>query len=266
MPLTSYPPIIGLVYALLGIPVIAHLWHSGRMTRGIAYLFLLISVLLGFLIFSPMVPHQFQQAITAAGLGPGGPSLLVAGGLLALFMLLAFLTGRVFCAQLCPIGAIQELFYTNPDMKVFATEKRSLIILRWAAFILFLTLGFFFSVALLSFFGIRQFFSLEYGSLLFTAFVVLIAISLFFYRPFCRLICPAGALFSLAAAKGLYRLRRTASCIRCGNCERACPTGEAGEGDSKSECYLCGRCTRACPEPGALVYAKEASLPAGRPK
>lgn len=256
MPLTNYPPIIGLVYALLAVPVIAYLWYSGRMNRMSAMLFLLISALLGFLIYSPMVPPQFQQAVTGAGPGPWGLSLLVVGSLIVLFMVLTFAAGRIFCAQICPIGAVQELIYTDPKQKFLAAEKSYLVILRGIVFILFIVMGTFFSVALLGFFGIREFFSLEIESVYFTAFVVLIAISLFFYRPFCRLICPAGALFSLAAAKSLYKLRRTDACIQCGNCELACPAGEAGAEDNKMECYLCGRCTRACPQEGALVYKR----------
>jgi polyferredoxin len=224
------------------------------MNRMIATLFLLISVLLGFLIFSPMVPHQFQQAIIGAGPGPGGPSLVIVSGLIILFLVLTFAAGRIFCAQICPIGAVQELFYTDPKQKFLATEKVYLMVLRGIVIILFFAMGIFFSIALLDFFGIREFFSLEIESMFFTAFVVLIAISLFFYRPFCRLICPVGALFSLAAAKGLYKLRRTDACTQCGTCERACPTGEAGAGDNKMECYLCGRCIRACPQDGALAY------------
>ena len=73
MVVSSIPQIAGLIYALIALPVIAWLWHTGRMSRAIAYLFLGSSVILGFLIFSPMVPHQFQQAVIGGGPGPGTP-------------------------------------------------------------------------------------------------------------------------------------------------------------------------------------------------
>jgi polyferredoxin len=74
------------------------------------------------------------------------------------------------------------------------------------------------------------------------------------YRPFCRLVCPYGALLSLAAGKSLLRLHRTGACIDCKKCENACPTDEAKRGDAKAECYLCGRCKDVCPAAGALKY------------
>jgi len=255
MVVSSIPPILGLVYALIAVPVIAYLWYKGKMTRAIAYLFLFITACLGFLIFSPMAPYQFQQAIVGGGPGPGTPLPMVMG-LILIFMVLTFVAGRIFCAQLCPIGAVQELIYTGPKRTTGAAEKKVAMVIRGISFFAFLIAGFVFSVALLRFFGIKEFFYLDFRSAFFTVFVILIAISLFFYRPFCRLVCPFGTLLSLAAAKSLFKIRRTGACIQCGTCEQVCPTREAGADDAKTECYLCGRCTRACPTQGALKYSR----------
>jgi len=128
--------------------------------------------------------------------------------------------------------------------------------IRFVYFIAFLVAGVLFFVPLLRFFGIKEFFYLDFNSAFFTIFVILIAISLFLYRPFCRLFCPLGTLLSLAAVKSLFKIRRTAACIMCGKCEQVCPTAEAGADDEKMECYLCGRCTRVCPVQGALLYSR----------
>jgi ferredoxin-type protein NapH len=255
MVVTSIPQTIGLVYAFIALPVIAYLWYQGRMTRSVAFFFLLITVCLGFLFFSPMAPYQLQMAIIGGGPGPGTPLPMVLG-LVMVFMVLAVLTGRIFCAQLCPIGAVQELIYTDPKQKTNASQKRIMMAIRFVYFIAFLAAGVIFSVSLLRFFGIKEFFSLDFTSAFFTIFVILIAISLFLYRPFCRLFCPLGTLLSLAAAKSLFKIRRTAACIRCGKCEQVCPTAEAGADDGKMECYLCGRCTRVCPVKSALLYSR----------
>ena len=120
-----------------------------------------------------------------------------------------------------------------------------------------LTIGFLLSGIsnLLAFFGIHDFFNLALsaGSVVF---LIMLLVSLVFYRPFCRLVCPYGLVLSLGAAKSLFRLRRTDACIECGKCEKACPTDEAKREDGKAECYLCGRCTDVCPR-DALVYAKD---------
>jgi len=86
--------------------------------------------------------------------------------------------------------------------------------------------------------------------------LTLLVVSLFFYRPFCRVVCPYGALLSLAGLASRFKLRRNPSCIECGKCEFACPTGEAGREDRKGECYLCGRCTEVCPVKGAITYRR----------
>jgi len=88
----------------------------------------------------------------------------------------------------------------------------------------------------------------------FVVFSCLVVVSLFFYRPFCRFVCPVGAIFQVVATPALWKIRRTDACIECGKCEKACPTSEAGKEDSKGECYLCQRCMDACPVAGALRY------------
>ena len=84
----------------------------------------------------------------------------------------------------------------------------------------------------------------------FWAFLTIVVISAFVYRPFCRLACPYGALLSLAAIKGRFKLRRNESCINCKKCKEACPTNEVGWTDLKQECYMCNRCKEACPVNG----------------
>jgi polyferredoxin len=256
MVVSGLPPTLGLIYALAAFPVIAGLWYTGKMTRATVFLFLFISAGLGFLIFSPMVPYQIQQAITGGGPGPGSPLPLVIV-LVAVFMVLTFVAGRIFCGQLCPIGAVQELIYTDPKQKTSSAQKRVIMVIRFIFFIMVLIAGLLFSVSPLRFFGIREFFYLDFNAPLFSVFVLLIAISLFLYRPFCRLFCPLGFLLSLAGAKSRFKFRRTAACTRCGACEKACPAAEAGAGDAKMECYVCGRCVRACPTKGALIYSRE---------
>ncbi len=80
--------------------------------------------------------------------------------------------------------------------------------------------------------------------------------SLFVYRPFCRYVCPTGALLGLMAR--LSRLRVfvsncTGCQLACRKCEigaLTCPTKDAGTQFSidKSECVMCGECRRHCPQ------------------
>jgi ferredoxin-type protein NapH len=85
---------------------------------------------------------------------------------------------------------------------------------------------------------------------------VILLVSAVVYRPFCRFICPFGALAAVAAMPAVFKIRRTETCTECGKCERACPTDEAKPGDWKGECYLCGRCIEACPTLKSLQYRR----------
>jgi len=254
MVLENVPKAIGFVYALVMIGVLAYLWYSGRWRRSIGWLMLLVSAALGFLIFSPVIPYQFQQLMLRDVQGLGAPLVVGAAGLMVVFFL-TFIFGRFICGYLCPVGAVQEIAYHTPVPKTSPRYKNAFMAVRALVFVVFLFMAFVLSASLLSDFGIRDFFYLTLTTGSFVFFMVLL-LSMTWYRPFCRLVCPYGALLSLGAWKSLFRLQRTDACIECRKCEKACPTDEAKREDAKAECYLCRRCIDVCPKEGALVYAK----------
>jgi polyferredoxin len=249
------PPIIGLVYVIAGIPLVAYLLHKGKFFKKIGIAFTLISVALGFLIFAPMAPFQLQSLVLNDPAALGAPAGAIIA-ILIIFILVVLVTGRIFCGYLCPIGAVQELAYHVPAKKLRPVQKNALIIIRLAVLLIFFAAAFFLSTGILSYFGIFQFFNLEITSVLFVVFLVILFVSLSFYRPFCRIICPLGALYSLAAMKGLFKFRRSEACTDCRKCEAECPTNEAKREDAKGECYLCGRCVEVCPA-GAISYRRK---------
>jgi ferredoxin-type protein NapH len=254
MVVETIPKFIGFMYGLVMIFVIAYLWYSGRWKQKIGWLILIVSAFLGFLVFAPVAPYQFQQLVLRDVQGLGGP--LIAGAVgLAIVLLLTVIFGRFFCGYLCPVGSVQEIAYHAPVPKFNLREKTAFMLIRAGFFVVFLLMAFLLSASLLAWFGIHDFFYLILSAGT-AVFIVMLLISLIFYRPFCRLVCPYGVLLSLGAWKGLLRLHRTDACIECKKCEKACPTDEAKRSDGKAECYLCGRCTDVCPVAGALKYSK----------
>ncbi len=255
--------VIGIVYAIISIFIGALLWRTGRFEKRVQFLFLFLTAFLGFLIFSPMLPVQFQDALVrvASGTSPGagaaaesGPSVPAVFSGVVVMVVLAFIFGRHFCGYLCPIGALQEIFYNIPLKKIVIRQKKALTIVRLFIFLGIIAAAFIFLIGVIPFFGIKPFFSLAVTAAS-LVFIVVLIISLFIYRPFCRVICPNGLLFQIAAAPARLKIYRTAACIECGKCERACPTDESKRSDCKSECYFCHRCIDACPVEGkALRY------------
>lgn len=146
---------------------------------------------------------------------------------LALFLLpivFAFLFGRVFCAGVCPIGALQELVNIK-NGRISKPVTMVLGLFPWIYLILTILYA-----ATRSRFLICQFdpfigiFRLG-GDVELLAFgILLLVISVFTGRPFCRFLCPYGALLSLFSAVSVKKIELTKNkCINCELCHNSCP-------------------------------------------
>lgn len=155
MVFTQIPKMVGFIYALVMIFVIAYLWYSGRWQQKSGWLILVISAALGFLIFSPVAPYQFQQLVLKDEQGLGAPLIVGAIGLFIVF-LLTLASGRIFCGYLCPVGVVQEIAYHIPVPKTNPRQKNAFRAARWVFFVVFFLMAFVFSASLLGWFGIRD--------------------------------------------------------------------------------------------------------------
>jgi ferredoxin-type protein NapH len=241
--------VAAMAYAIIATIMLVIMFRKGRFSRRIGYLFLAISTVLGFVIFAPMLPNQFQVLLMGTTKQLGVP-IPLAGAVLFVFVALSFAFGRIFCGYVCPVGTAQELLHLLPGKKLKVTNKTITTAFRIGFLIAFVVLAAGFSIGLLRYLGLKEFFDLNTGAVFFWAFLTIVVISIFVYRPFCRLACPYGALLSLAEIKGRFKLRRNENCINCKKCGEACPTNEAGWTDLKQECYMCNRCKEICPVNG----------------
>jgi len=144
--------------------------------------------------------------------------------LFALPVLFALLFGRVFCSGVCPLGAIQDVVLVHPVR-----------VPRWLAAALGVVPWIYLGVAVLlaatdSLFIICRydpFVSLfrvtgSAGMLVYGG--VLLGLSLIVGRPYCRFLCPYGALLGLCARVAWKRPTITPDeCIACRLCKDACP-------------------------------------------
>ena len=77
---------------------------------------------------------------------------------------------------------------------------------------------------------------------------------MFFYRPFCKWLCPLGAFYGLCNRISICRLQvDSGRCTACGACSRACRMDvDVFRTPNHAECIRCGDCAAACPH-GAIT-------------
>ena len=136
----------------------------------------------------------------------------------------ALFSGRVFCAGVCPLGAIQELTGFRP----VRINKKVESFLGTIPFI-YLGLAILFSATQSQFIICRYdpfvgIFRLDapYTMIIFGA--LLLVTGIFVNRPYCRYLCPYGVLQNIFSRFSSRHLTITpAECTDCRLCEESCP-------------------------------------------
>ena len=179
-------------------------------------------------------------------------------------------TGRFVCGFLCPFGWIQELLHKIP-LKKFR-ESRFLRVLGKLKYIVLAVLVVGIPTVLtqtgsVGFPAFCQWLcpagTLEAGiplaianerisgavgwlfvwKVAVLALVVLLSMKIF--RPFCRFLCPLGALYALFNRVSIVHIRTDpVRCNRCDRCVGICPMHATGT--DSPECIRCGACIKQC--------------------
>ena len=211
------------VYAvfLLLAGLAVHYWRS----RKILFCLALCSVaILGFrLHVCPCPVGMFQNLVQAIV----EPSVAVSWTIILLFvvpLLAALFWGRIFCSSVCPLGAIQELT-TIKNLSIPDRVEHILGLFRY----FWLGIGVFCVVVGLGYIVCRfDPFAAFYHqgalySLVIFAFIVL-GIGFFYGRPFCRFLCPYGALLGICGSLAARKVSISpGQCDQCKLCEHVCP-------------------------------------------
>ena len=185
--------------------------------------------------------------------------------LMALGLVVAFFFGPLFCGYACPLGSYQEwigklgrkLFPMRYGKVIPRGLDRVLRYLRYGvlAMVMYQTIV----AGKLVFQEVDPFYALfnfMTGEVALSALVILgvvTVLSLLVERPWCRYLCPYGALLGLFNLIRIFPIRRReSSCIHCGKCDRACPMQiEVSKKNAvrDPQCISCHLCVsgNACP-------------------
>lgn len=190
-------------------------------------------------------------------------------------MFVGALAGRFVCGWLCPFGLVQDLLHKIPFVKKIGTFKgdRLLRRLKYVILLVFVILLPMFLVDVLGQ-GLPYFCkyicpagTLEGGILLVlfnksmrsalgwlyawksVLLIVTVILSVMIYRPFCKYICPLGAVYSVFNPISVFRYRvDKEKCTGCGACAKVCKMQvDPVKNANHPECIRCGACKSACP-------------------
>jgi polyferredoxin len=155
------------------------------------------------------------------------PTYVLPIAILLLFIIpiiFAFFVGRVFCSGVCPLGALQELV----SIKTYKLSKAVTTLLGMFPWI-YLIFAVLFAVTRTSFIVCQYdpfvpIFRMGGDAVLVILGALLLIAAIFTGRPFCRFICPYGALLSLFSRVSIWKIKITGKeCINCELCHNACP-------------------------------------------
>ncbi len=223
----------------------------------------------------------------AAGACPIGSLQAVIGSskfsfsyyIVGILILFGVLLGRFICGFLCPFGWFQELLHKIPSKKLSTRKLKPLTYLKY---IILLVMVILLPALAVNDVGMGDPFFCKYlcpqgvlegaiplsivnsgirealGDLFAWKFFVLTAVvilSVLFYRPFCKWLCPLGAIYALMNKVSLCQMKVDKhKCVSCGKCAKACKMDvDVTKTPNHTECIRCGMCIRACPT-NAVCY------------
>ncbi len=190
-------------------------------------------------------------------------------------LLFGALLGRFVCGWLCPFGLVQDLLHKIPFPKKLKKLPGDRI-LKFLKYIILIGFVVILPITVVDLVGQGQPWFCKYicpsGTLFggipliasnpslqsalswlftwkMTLLVILLFLSVVVYRPFCRYICPLGAVYSLFNPIAFYRYTvKKDKCTGCKACQNACPMDiPVYKTPNSLECIRCGKCKNTCP-------------------
>ena len=177
------------------------------------------------------------------------------------------LLGRFICGFLCPFGWLQELLHKIPSPKLSTRRLKPLRYIKYAVLLIMVIL---LPAVIVNTSGMGDPFFCKYlcpqgvlegaiplsltnagiraalGKLFSWKFCILLAVvvgSVVFYRPFCKWLCPLGAVYALMNHVSLFQMRVDRdTCVSCGACAKRARWMWILPNTKPRGVYRCGKC------------------------
>ncbi|MGD0092932.1 MAG: 4Fe-4S binding protein [Planctomycetota bacterium] len=214
--------------ALLGaaLALAAYLIFRKRSRQGVFWLMLFSVAYFGFWRKGCVCPIGALQNVAEAVFSSGLVLPVVVAVFFFLPLVMALFFGRVYCAAVCPHGALQDLVLAKP-FPVPPWLSHSLGLLAYIYLgcgVLFAGLGSAYIICEYDPFVSLFRRSGSANMLLLSACFVLL--SVFVARPYCRFLCPYGAVLRILSQLTRWRVKIYPDrCIDCHLCDDSCPFG-----------------------------------------
>ena len=178
---------------------------------------------------------------------------------------LTLLFGPIFCGWICPFGTFQE-FIGKIGQKLFGKRYNHFIpkkldnILRYLRYLVLALVIYNTAVtAKLIFqdydpyYALFNMFTDEVAITAYIALAITVLLSLFIERPFCKYMCPYGAVLGIFNLFSIFKIKRNNdTCLSCNACNKSCPMNINVSSANKiynHQCISCLKCTseNVCP-------------------
>ncbi len=182
---------------------------------------------------------------------------------LTVFLATVVVANKFICSWGCQFGLLQEfLFRLNRqkfDRRGIMRQYRVPFVvsnsIRILVFVAMTAIGLLWALDIVGLVDPFKIFAPAAMTIAGVVFVALVlALSLFVYRPWCHFACPFGLVSWLFEKLSIFRIKVDYNkCDACGLCERACPSNVMSailRGDKRTipDCFSCASCIDSCPQ------------------
>lgn len=206
----------------------------------------------------------------------GSPKYQFSFYVIGIIMAIGAFFGRFVCGWLCPFGLVQDLLHKIP----FPIKVRTVLgdkVLRYLKYIILLLFVIILPITVRNIVGMGDPWFCKwicpsgtlFGGIPLVAtnpmlqsaigflfnwkvsiLVIIVLLSIMIYRPFCRYLCPLGAIYGCFNKASIYRYEIDKNkCVGCKKCQKACGLNiPVYEKPNSPECIRCGKCKSECPK------------------